>query len=88
MPSTTKWVLATQTGHRQYIFAAPRRVFDNRRLPMFSPNIEKAQQFEDEYEAVQFLKNCVLSGKIIKPEPYQTNVAAEKPVQFYLTPSN
>lgn len=88
MPTTTKWVLATQTGQRKYVFAAPRRVFDNKRLPMFTDAIEKAKQFDDEFEAVQFLKSCVLSGKIIKPEPYQTNAVAEKPVSFYLSPSN
>jgi hypothetical protein len=65
-------VLSTSLmGKKHYLMSTSVRSFDTKKLINLTKEIEKAKEFPDESEAINFISMCVTNGKKYITEPFQ-----------------
>ena len=71
MPISPNIIISTNIGgQRRYVLKAPFGP-TNKRMPSFTPDMEKAQRFTYEYEAVNFYTRFPKDGRVYEAEPLQ-----------------
>lgn len=62
----------TIAGKNYYLMSTSVRTFDNRKLINLTDKLEKAKEFKDDADAMDYISHCITNGRKYKSEPLQT----------------